>query len=357
MVGQKGKGAERLAAVASVIDITDKLRNVSVGAVKEKGDAVDVDLSELAEELRPWLLSATMPCTEGEKPEKREREPQEAEAKGKKKRKARRAPQFSVKQWLQHPAAAQLDDSSEEVFEERGREEKESQPVLPAGLPTGAFPEVEPKTSFDFSSGSPMMALAGGDGQITTTAAEGPYPIMIGHIQLKRKGKAERMREKKRRKRETKSEKRHQAELHSIRQERIRSGILFEHPGWLRKETRGFGNQVMPRVDPFQFRSVRQSDQHVAPRGGEDPERTAVLEGRRRRKEARRERKRSAEWRAVRRVAEGMGVTEQLRDAPANFSPEQVQVFTLLPQKGDSEAVLLYKEKKKEYWKEVGRLV
>eukprot|EP00820_Chromera_velia_P014690 Cvel_24806.t1-p1 / transcript=Cvel_24806.t1 / gene=Cvel_24806 / organism=Chromera_velia_CCMP2878 / gene_product=hypothetical protein / transcript_product=hypothetical protein / location=Cvel_scaffold2732:13715-17013(-) / protein_length=321 / sequence_SO=supercontig / SO=protein_coding / is_pseudo=false len=75
-----------------------------------------------------------------------------------------------------HPAAAQLDDSSEEVFEERGREEKELQPVLPAGLPTGAFPEVEPRTSFDLSSGSPMMALAGGDGQITITAAEGPYP-------------------------------------------------------------------------------------------------------------------------------------------------------------------------------------
>uniref|UniRef100_A0A0G4H5W7 Uncharacterized protein n=1 Tax=Chromera velia CCMP2878 TaxID=1169474 RepID=A0A0G4H5W7_9ALVE len=32
------------------------------------------------------------------------------------------------------------------------------------------------------------------------------------------------------------------------------------------------------------------------------------------------------------------------------------QVFTLLPQKGDSEAVLLYKEKKREYWKEVGQL-
>uniref|UniRef100_A0A0G4I7M3 Uncharacterized protein n=1 Tax=Chromera velia CCMP2878 TaxID=1169474 RepID=A0A0G4I7M3_9ALVE len=32
------------------------------------------------------------------------------------------------------------------------------------------------------------------------------------------------------------------------------------------------------------------------------------------------------------------------------------QVFTLLPQEGDSEAVLLYKEKKREYWKEVGRL-
>uniref|UniRef100_A0A0G4IE60 Uncharacterized protein n=1 Tax=Chromera velia CCMP2878 TaxID=1169474 RepID=A0A0G4IE60_9ALVE len=98
MVGQKGKGAERLAAVASVIDIADKLHNVSVGTVKEKRDAVAVDLSELAEELRPWLLSATMPCTEGEKPEKREREPQEAEAKGKKKRKARRAPRFSAKQ-------------------------------------------------------------------------------------------------------------------------------------------------------------------------------------------------------------------------------------------------------------------
>uniref|UniRef100_A0A0G4HFG7 Uncharacterized protein n=1 Tax=Chromera velia CCMP2878 TaxID=1169474 RepID=A0A0G4HFG7_9ALVE len=266
MVGQKGKGAERLAAVASVIDIADKLRNVSAGAVKEKGDAVDVDLSELAEELRPWLLS--------------------------------------------HPAAAQLDDSSEKVFEERGREEKESQPVLPAGLPTGAFPEVEPRTSFDFSSGSPMMALAGGDRQITTTAADDPYPMMIGHIQQKRKGKTERMREKRRRKRKTKSEKRYQAELHSIRQERIRSGILFEHPGWLCEETRGFGNQVMPRVDPFQFRSVRQSDQHIAPRGGEDPERTAVLEGRKRRKEARKERKRGVEWRAVRRVVEGAGITE-----------------------------------------------
>mmetsp|Transcript_45518 Transcript_45518/g.89647 ORF Transcript_45518/g.89647 Transcript_45518/m.89647 type:complete len:101 (-) Transcript_45518:31-333(-) len=100
MVGQKGKGAERLAAVASVIDIADKLRNVSVGAVKEKGNAVDTDLSELAEELRPWLLTAAMPCTEGEKPQKRERDPQEAEAKGKKKRKARRAPRFSAKQWL-----------------------------------------------------------------------------------------------------------------------------------------------------------------------------------------------------------------------------------------------------------------
>uniref|UniRef100_A0A0G4GHJ1 Uncharacterized protein n=1 Tax=Chromera velia CCMP2878 TaxID=1169474 RepID=A0A0G4GHJ1_9ALVE len=209
MVGQKGKGAERLAAVASVIDIADKLRNVSVGAVKEKGDAVDVDLSKLAEELRPWLLSAAMPYTEGEKPEKREREPQEAEAKGKKKRKVRRAPRFSAKQWLQHPATAQLDDSSEEVFEERGREEKESQPVLPAGLPMGTFPEVEPRTSFDFSSGSPMMALAGGDGQIITTTADDPYPMMIGHIQQKRKGKVERMREKRRRKRETKSEKRH----------------------------------------------------------------------------------------------------------------------------------------------------
>uniref|UniRef100_A0A0G4GMZ4 Uncharacterized protein n=1 Tax=Chromera velia CCMP2878 TaxID=1169474 RepID=A0A0G4GMZ4_9ALVE len=29
------------------------------------------------------------------------------------------------------------------------------------------------------------------------------------------------------------------------------------------------------------------------------------------------------------------------------------QMFTLLPQEGDSEAVLLYKEKKREYWKEV----
>uniref|UniRef100_A0A0G4IAZ7 Uncharacterized protein n=1 Tax=Chromera velia CCMP2878 TaxID=1169474 RepID=A0A0G4IAZ7_9ALVE len=106
MVGQKGKRAERLAAVASVINIANKLRNVSVSAVKGKGDAVDADLSELAEELRPWLLSAAMPCTEEEKPEKREREPQEAEAKGKKKRKARRAPRFSAKQWLQHPAAA-----------------------------------------------------------------------------------------------------------------------------------------------------------------------------------------------------------------------------------------------------------
>uniref|UniRef100_A0A0G4HF02 Uncharacterized protein n=1 Tax=Chromera velia CCMP2878 TaxID=1169474 RepID=A0A0G4HF02_9ALVE len=154
---------------------------------------------------------------------------------------------------------------------------------------------------------------------------------MIGHIQLKRKGKAERIREKKRRKRETKSEKRHQAELHSIRQERIWSGILFEHPGWLREETKGFGNQVMPRVDPFQFHSVRQSDQHVAPRGGEDPERTAVFEGRRRRKEARRERKRGAEWRAVRRVAEEAGVTKQLRDAPTNFSPEQVQLLDRPP--------------------------
>uniref|UniRef100_A0A0G4FXG5 Uncharacterized protein n=1 Tax=Chromera velia CCMP2878 TaxID=1169474 RepID=A0A0G4FXG5_9ALVE len=239
MVGQKGKGAEKLVAVASVIDIADKLRNVLVGAVKEKGNAVDVDLSELAEELRPWLFSAAMPCTEGEKPEKREREPQEVETKGKKKRKARRASQFSVKQWLQHSAAAQLDDSSEEVFEERGREEKESQPVLPAGLPTGAFPEVKPKTSFDFSFSSPMMALDGGDGQITTTAADDPYPMMIGHIQQKRKGKAERMREKRRRKRETKSEKRHQAELYSIRQERIQSGILFEHLGWLHEETRG----------------------------------------------------------------------------------------------------------------------
>uniref|UniRef100_A0A0G4HPA7 Uncharacterized protein n=1 Tax=Chromera velia CCMP2878 TaxID=1169474 RepID=A0A0G4HPA7_9ALVE len=100
MVGQKGKGAERLAVVASVIDIADKLCNVSVGAVKEKGDAVDADLSELAEELKPWLLTAAMPYTEGEKPEKRERDLQEAEAKEKKKRKVRRAPRFSAKQWL-----------------------------------------------------------------------------------------------------------------------------------------------------------------------------------------------------------------------------------------------------------------
>uniref|UniRef100_A0A0G4HCE5 Uncharacterized protein n=1 Tax=Chromera velia CCMP2878 TaxID=1169474 RepID=A0A0G4HCE5_9ALVE len=269
-----------------------------------------------------------MPCTEGEKPEKREKDLQEAEAKEKKKRKTRRAPRFSAKQWLQHPAAAQLDDTSEEVFEERGREEKvlESQPFLSAGLPIGTFPEVEPRTSFVFSSGFPMMALAGRDGQITTTAADKPSLMMLGHIQMKKKGKAERMREKKRRKRETKSETRHQAELYLIKQDRIWSGVSFKRPGWLHEETRGFGNQVMPRVDPFQFRSVRQSDQYIAPRGGEDPERTAVLEGRRRRKEARRERKRGAESRAVRRVAEGVGITEQLRDAPANFSPKQVQV-------------------------------
>uniref|UniRef100_A0A0G4HPU5 Uncharacterized protein n=1 Tax=Chromera velia CCMP2878 TaxID=1169474 RepID=A0A0G4HPU5_9ALVE len=179
---------------------------------------------------------------------------------------------------------------------------------------------------------------------------------MLGHIQIKKKGKAERMREKRRRKRETKSETRHQAKLYLIRQERIQSGVSFERPGWLREETRGFSNQVISRVDPFQFRFVQQSDQHVAPRGEEDPERTAVVEGRRRRKEARRERNRGAEWRAVRRVTEGAGVTEQLCDAPANFSPEQVQVFTLLPQEGDSKAVRLHKEKKMEYWKEVGRL-